>query len=56
LVGALGVVAGTELIRRAPTFRAQPGDQHVDAANGPLGESVLDMDATDITDVPARVA
>jgi drug/metabolite transporter (DMT)-like permease len=56
LVGALGVVAGTELIRRAPIFRAQPGDQHVDAANGPLGESVLDMDTTDITDVPARVA
>ncbi|HVG03161.1 MAG TPA: EamA family transporter [Nitrospira sp.] len=57
LVGALGVVAGTELIRRAPRFRPVLGGEHVDVAKASHTEVIFDIDGTDIApDMPARVA
>ena len=55
LMGAFGVVAGTELIRRGPRFGRQLGDQRVDMSHKPLREDL--MEAPEISsDTPARVA
>ncbi len=59
LVGALAVVAGTELVRRAPVWRLRQEQQwHLlrPARSGPSGRSFVDVEAAHVPDVPARVA
>ena len=57
LVGALGVVAGTELIRRAPRLCPQLDDQQVDMAKASHTEVIFDIGGTDISPaISARVA
>lgn len=57
-LGALAVVAGTELIRRAPCFGRPGRDRHVVELTFPRssGEVIMERDPTGIPELPARLA
>ena len=59
LLGAVAVVAGTELVRRAPVWRLRKEQQWrllKPTQSGPPGRSVIELETAQIPDVPARVA
>jgi drug/metabolite transporter (DMT)-like permease len=59
LMGALAVVGGTELVRRAPVWRprhGQPWYLPKPASSGLPGRPIVDLEAAHVPDVPARVA
>ena len=57
-LGAIAVVAGTELIRRAPSFGRQGRQPHVIELTFPTssGEIIIEREPSGIPDLPARVA